>query len=428
MSSPNPADNLAAAAALAPKIRAITDEILVRNIDRGDEAKAFWLGLVCGHPVFFLGPYGVNKTSLIQQLAERIDGVEFDERLMSMIRSYVELFVEKTLLVERQVTPEEKETLVREILGRAMKAHVFFGDEFFKNGESNPAMNELIDFALAGVLRHEGKKVKAALLLFLAAGNELPDPDGSLGAIWSRMILRLDVRPLDTVGKRRLVRARLAKYQGGSTTSKGGNTKVSMADVVFLRLARPHVQISDSIIDTVLQVYQDLMNQNDGEFNWLWSDDRRFGRVFDVLQAHALLQGRTQVTSEDLIVLKWLLWNTPEQIPAVETVVDPLCRTPFGECREQVDMLLAAGGIVDQVCAGSTPGQGPAVNAIQQINTCKTSLVAKLGTLTGLEAAKVQSWIIALQGLSGMVASAVGGSIDSAAAQAAYNGLKSALS
>ncbi|OGL97945.1 hypothetical protein A2304_05325 [Candidatus Uhrbacteria bacterium RIFOXYB2_FULL_57_15] len=420
MSQPQTPD-FAGAIALAPKIRAVTDDVLIRNIDRKREATAFWLGLISGYPVFLFGSYGVNKTQMVEQMVGRLLSATFANELIPQVKSADQILVVSSSIRERTVAEGEKMVDIHQVLGRAFLAHVFFGDEFFKD-PTNPALLELIDYALNGTVRHEGAKLRSSLRLFMAAGNELPDPDGLMGATWARMILRVKVNPLDAVGKRRLVTSRLDHQRGISTPqSKAGLT---LQEVDLLRGMRPFVDVPESVVDQVLDVYQDLVDQDEG-FRWIWEDDRRFGRVFDVLQAHALMHGRTQVTSSDLTVLRWLLWNDSSQIPALEAIVDPLCRTPFGECRELVDTLLATGGIVDQVCQG-TANQW--ANAVTQVNTCKTALTTKVGTLSGAENTKVQSWITALAAMVTLIASSAGGSIDRNAAQVAYNSLKSALS
>ncbi|MGH6628346.1 MAG: hypothetical protein ACREB3_01285, partial [Burkholderiales bacterium] len=41
--------------------------------------------------------------------------------------------------------------------------------------------------------------------------------------------------------------------------------------------------------------------------------DRRWGQTLGVLQAHALTEGRDAVTEDDLVFLKHVLWQSPEQ-------------------------------------------------------------------------------------------------------------------
>jgi MoxR-like ATPase len=138
-------------------------------------------------------------------------------------------------------------------------------------------------------------------------------------------------------------------------------------DVETLRKARPHVEVPDSIIETVLDILQELLDDPSADFQWAWADDRRFGRIFDIMQANALLEGRTQVGKQDIAVLEWLLWDTPEQIAVIKAKIAPYTRTPLNDAQEAVDALLSPSGTVEIVLKGDrTKG----VQALTQCEAC----------------------------------------------------------
>jgi len=362
---------LTAAVALAPKIRQITDEVLVRNIGRQDLVNVTWVGGISGHPMFALGSTGINKTATIRQMARRIDGAVFDERRIPSVKSAAQLFVESTKIREVILSDGEKETSLKEKLGRATNAHIFFGDEFFKD-EDHPVLNDLIDFALEGVVRYEGGLHKTPLMLFVAAGNETPDPTGNLAAVWSRMTLRLVVKSLDRAGKKALVASRLGRYQEQVTgQGSGSQTLMTLVDLQTLRDARPFVAVPETVIDTVLDIYEELEKRPDVDFSNLLNDDRRFGRIFDSMQAWALMHGRDTVTSTDLAVLKWMLWDEESQIPALQEVLVPYTRTPLTESQELVNALFSPTGALEAAKNGNiTKG----VEALSQANAAITQL------------------------------------------------------
>jgi MoxR-like ATPase len=355
------------AVALAPKVRAISEEVLSRHIRREEIVWPTWLALVSGRPAFFLGPPGIDKTGVIQALAKRIDGAVFFDALMPTIVSVEQLLVESTAIEEVPTENGGKLIRTRDTLGRAASAHIVFCDEIWK-AEAR-VLQILLDLALGHGVRHEGQLVKTPLLAFLGASNEVPnDPEGNLGAIWSRMTIRVQVLPLDRAGKKALVAARLQRYRqaaaGEKTTSAA---QLTLEEVETLRQARLFVEVPDDVVETVLDILQELVEDTSQDFSWAWSDDRRFGRIFDVMQANALLNGRTKVTKADLAVLEWLLWDTPEQIPVVKAKVAPYCRTALIEARELVDVLLAPGGTVDKVL------QGDRSKGVQALTQCESA-------------------------------------------------------
>lgn len=367
-------DLLKQAVALAPSIRQITDEALVRNIGRQDLIRGVWTGLIARHPMFALGPTGVNKTGTIEEMAHRIDGAIFYDRLIPTVKSASGLFVESTTIEEREL-PGGKEIRMKETLGLAADAHIFFGDEFFKV-EDHPALDELIDFALNGTIRHEGKKQQRPLMLFIAAGNNTPDPEGNLQAVWSRMTLRLVVHPLERNQKKALVASRTSRYQeaaiGGHEAQK---MLMTITDVEILQKARPFVVVPEAVLDTVLDIYDALAVRSDTSFRNILDDDRRFGRIFDCMQAQAIMAGRDTVTTAELGVLKWMLWDTENQIPVLTEVLVPYSRTPLTEAQELVNALLKPGGNMELAKAGN----------IQKVVEALTQARATLETITNLK-------------------------------------------
>src|SRR3989344_3236022 len=173
------------ALALTDKVRAITNEVIGQHIGRADVANATWLSLVSGRPAFFLGSPGVDKTGTIQALARRIQGAVFYDALMPTIVSGEQLLVESTSIEEIALPNGGKQIRTHDELGRAAAAHVFFADEIWK---AEPrVLQTVIDLAKGDGVRHEGALVRTPLLAFLAASNELPDPEGNLGAGRCRM-------------------------------------------------------------------------------------------------------------------------------------------------------------------------------------------------------------------------------------------------
>ncbi len=336
---------LTQAIALAPKVGRVANDLLARNIGREKIVRATMLSIVSSRPAFFLGSPGINKTGTVQDVASRIEGVSFYDALMPTIVSVEQLLVESTSIEETTEPNGSKSIRTRDVLGRAAAAHLLFADEIWK---AEPrVLQTVLDLAKGDGVRHEGRMVQTPLLAFIAASNELPDPEGNLGAMWSRMTIRAVVDSLDRSGKKSLVRARLNRVANTSTPEK-----LTLTEVEELRKARPLVEVPDEIVELTLDLYQELLDSDNQVFAWLWSDDRRFGRVFDVMQANALLDGRTRIGKSDLKCLELLLWDTPEQIAIVKEKVAPYTRTPLSEAQELIDTLLAPSGTVVEAKAG----------------------------------------------------------------------------
>ena len=131
--------------ALAPKIRAVSEQVLEHHIQRDDVVHATLLSLVSGSPVFFLGVPGVDKTGTIQALVRKIQGGRFYEALMPTIVSMEQLLVESTSIEEIPAENGGKKIRTHDTLGRAADAHLVFADEIWK---AEPmVLQTLIDLA-----------------------------------------------------------------------------------------------------------------------------------------------------------------------------------------------------------------------------------------------------------------------------------------
>ena len=187
-------NKLQQAIALAPKVQAVADSLLDRNIGREKIMSASLLALVSGRPAFFLGSPGINKTGTVQDLAGCISGAVFYDALMPTIVSVEQLLVEKTSIEESVDENGVKSISTSDKLGRAANAHILFADEIWK---AEPrVLQTLLDLSKGDGVRHEGVMIKTPLLAFIAASNELPEPEGNLDAMWSRMTIRAVVESL----------------------------------------------------------------------------------------------------------------------------------------------------------------------------------------------------------------------------------------
>lgn len=367
---------LDAALALAPKVADVAADVAARNIGREALIRATFLSLVSGRPAFFLGSPGINKTGTVEDVARNIDGAVFYDALMPTIVSVEQLLVEETHIEETIDVNGIKSIRTRDTLGRAAAAHILFADEIWK---AEPrVLQALLDLSKGDGVRHEGRMVKTPLLAFVAASNELPDPEGNLGAMWSRMTIRTVANSLDRSGKKSLVAVRINRARGTVSTP----VKLSLEDIEWLREGRPLVEVSNDIVEIVLDLYQQLLDEDQAGFDWLWKDDRRFGRVFDVLQASALLDGRSKVGKSDLKTLELLLWDTPEQIPTIKAKIAPLMRTPLSDAQEVIDTLLAPSGTVAEAKAGD---RNKLVAALAQFEETERELDRLSGEASGDE-------------------------------------------
>lgn len=350
---------------LVSKVRQISVEVAQSHIQRDDIIVATWLALISGRPAFFLGKPGVDKTGTIKAMARRITSLRFYDELMPLLATGADLIVESTSLKEEVASDGGKTISTQDTLGRAATADLFFADEIWKTPD--PVLKTLFDLFNLDDLRHQGMRIKNPLLTFLAASNELPEPESQLEALWSRMTIRVQVGSLDRAGKTALVKARLNRYRTKARGEKKihSTAAIALEEIKLLQRARTFVEVPENVVETVFEILEELLDDDSHDFQWAWEDDRRFGRLFDVMQANALLNGRVRVAKTDLAVLEWLLWDEPEQIAVVRAKLAPYTRTVVDEAQELVDALIAPGGTVQAVL------EGDRTKGVQALTQCE---------------------------------------------------------
>jgi len=348
------------AVGLGPKIQAANATINTTFVDRGLIALAFWLAVISDRTSFLFGPPGVAKTAVASFVSKLVTGMSFYEELMPVVVSPEQLLVAETELVERVNLDGSKSVRVQNRLGLAAGAHLVLLDEVWK---AQPAvLKVLFDLLLADGVRLGGEFHETPTLGVLAASNELPESGCQLEALWARMAFRFSIMPLDRAGKIRMLHMRREQDLNGKN---GVVAPLTLDDLHTLQAARKLVEVSDELFGTVLDIYEALLQQDAEGFRWLWEDDRRLDMVREGLQAHALMNGRAKATKADLAVMRYMLWNTPEQIAVIEGVLAPYVRTPLAEAKEMLDVLLAAGGKVDGFLRGTHPRAADALSAVK---------------------------------------------------------------
>jgi MoxR-like ATPase len=79
------------------------------------------------------------------------------------------------------------------------------------------------------------------------------------------------------------------------------------SELATLQQRATQVAIPNAAIDLIEQLRRDLAGKG------IIVSDRRWGQALGVLQAHALTESRDTVTEDDLVFLKYVLWQSPEQ-------------------------------------------------------------------------------------------------------------------
>jgi MoxR-like ATPase len=309
-----------AGANVAADMRAIVDEVGAQFLERSEAVRALSVAMLAGQHSLVLGPPGTGKSAMARALTSRIDGARYWEILLSKFTSPVSIFgpIDVAALTQG--------TYTQLFDGRATTAHVAFIDEIFKC--STASLNAMLSYLNERMYHPEagGEPIACPLVSAVCASNELPSGEDS-AALYDRLTVRLVVDYLaDPSNFAALMRSAVAEPVAPVRTT---------VDLVDLQAAVardvPAVELPDGVVDAICTLRAQLRRKE------LVSSDRRWKQAVRLVQASAFLAGRESASTDDLMILQHVLWDSVTERGQVERTVLELVHPDAGEALDLVD-------------------------------------------------------------------------------------------
>ncbi len=350
-------------------LHAVEQQLQSVLIEREEAIHAALLALVTREHFLLVGPPGTAKSLLVNLLAHAI----VDEQdqplptffyLMSRFTTLDDLFGPISL-------PQLKlERHVRVTRGRLAEVKLAFLDEVLRG--SDPSLEALLTLMNERQFDNDGTRIEVPLISLFGATNtaNLPqNPDGKIGAVWDRFLLRLPVAYVQPAHFLALLQQ--PQRQRIQHCARE-------ADLLQLQQWRAAITVPQDVYQMLGQIRANLLEKK------IVVSDRRWQKSVAVLQAQALLCGRAQVLPEDLKALRLTLWQKPEQIGEIARVLVGLVSPFESEVLEVQDQ-------ADSVISAHTEAQQNAALSEEDRMRASMEALAKLkGGLKRLEQIRVQ--------------------------------------
>jgi len=326
-------------------LKRIEGELNIEMIERSDSIRAILIALITRQHGVFLGPPGTGKSWLVTRVARRIatfgqngNGLKTFVRLITKTTQPEELFGPVS------IGALKNDQFKRVVTNMLPEAELAFLDEVFKG--SSAILNTLLTIMNEREFDNGTDRIPVPLISLFAASNEMPQGE-DLNAMWDRLVLRVMVDYTTESGFARLIRKAAAPVI---------NTTLTKPELLAIQDTVRQVSIPSSTYGAIETLRKDLQTKG------IIVSDRRWQWATTLLQGQAVLEGRTTVEEDDLMILKEALWSAPEQRSDIGRMAARLANPLNAKAVELSDQVQSA-------FASFTEAQKNAANKTEQMNS-----------------------------------------------------------
>ena len=297
------------------RFQAVRDGLCTVFREREDAIECMTLAALSGNHALLVGPPGTAKSALFFGFLASFPDARKFQTLVTKFGTEDEYFGPVKLSALKNDQWE------RNLDGRLAGVECAFLDEVFKGSDSVlnaflSAMNERL---------YKGKPIPLRMLV--GASNELPEEE-ILAAVYDRFLLRDLVSYVEADATWMQIVATPPAY----TVS----AQITLKEWDAARADVERVTLPNRIVQELLRLRNEL------KANGLVVSDRRWIALTRVLRAAAWLDDSSEVELDHLTVLKYGLWQKPDDRPRVVAVLDTVDRSVVAKAIEIVDAAMRA--------------------------------------------------------------------------------------
>lgn len=283
------------------KLHEIAKELNSVFINREEVVKLIHICWIAQINMLITGKPGTAKTAIVSAASSHIEDGRHFEVLLSKFSDPGEAFG------AWDFGEMQKGNQVRNLDWGVVPCFTATVDEVGK--ASTAILNTLLPVMNERIYYERGRRVNSDLFSVFGCSNELPNSP-ELSALFDRFHIRYNVERLDKRGFGTFIRSPKEKY-APSTTITLDELRLLQEQVP----ADPSAMISAPIFDMIEKLWDKLGEEG------FEASDRRWGMATRLMCAHAIYEGRAQVTDDDLNILQHVLWEDPKDQFKIKVVI-----------------------------------------------------------------------------------------------------------
>ncbi len=281
------------------KLKKIRSGLKSRYFERDDVIDGAFCALLTGSHILLIGPPGTAKSQLANEICAKISGARYFQWLLTKFTTPEELFGAISL------KGLEHDEYRRVTSGKLPEAHIAFLDEVFK--ASSSILNTLLTIMNERVFYNGTEKVRIPLISLFGASNELPSEEDELEALYDRFLLRYAV---DYIKEDfRFLKMLNAENEIGE------ETVITSEELDYCREQAGGVKLPSNILKLMARIRKELAKKG------IIPSDRRYKQSVSLLKSRAYLEGRNEVSEDDLRFLENVLWREPGGKAEIQSVI-----------------------------------------------------------------------------------------------------------
>ena len=282
-------------------------------IGRRDEVRGCFLAALAEQHVILFGPWGEAKSMLLDQFVRGFSGATVFNKTVAQDTLPDDLMVaDRDFIVEDLGNGRQRNIIEPITTGMLPEANFAMLREIFRC--SGPTLNALLTAINERKWESRGERHDMPLISVFGDTNNLPGED--LEAFYDRFMLRYLVERTIEKSVRIQIRQLAHKRRQGDKEARVNPNPISLNEFVDLQETALMVDVNERVDDQIETIIERLYEEGVIIYG------RRDVRLNPLLQANALMEGRDEVTEEDLVdVLPHCLWDNPDQRTVVKKVI-----------------------------------------------------------------------------------------------------------